>query len=81
VVDVVVDGGDLVVVGGFRLDSLSSSSLQIPWKKHSITFSLSLCLASWESPGRTVVVVVVVVVTTDSVVGFVYTSFCEKSPG
>jgi len=60
VVDVVVDVGDLVVVDGFRLGSLSSSSLQIPWKKHRITFCLSRCLASFESPGRTVVVVVVV---------------------
>jgi hypothetical protein len=71
VVDVVVDGGDRVVVDGFPLGSLSSSSLQIPWKKQSITFCLSLLLASLERDGRAVVVVVVV--------GFVYTSFCEKS--
>ena len=45
--------------------------LQIPWKKQSITFCLSLCLASLERDGRTVVVVVVVVVTGVSVVGFV----------
>merc|ERR550519_1061727 len=44
-----------------------------------MTFCLSLCLASFERLGRAVVVVVVVVVTTASVVGFVYTSFCEKS--
>jgi len=69
VVDVVV-----VVVDGARVVvdcNLSSSSLQIPWKKHSITFCLSLCLASLERDGRTVVVVVVVVVTGVSVVGFV----------
>ena len=47
--------------------------LQIPWKKQSITFCLSLCLASLERGGRAVVVVVVVVVATASVVGFVYT--------
>merc|ERR1712032_1583784 len=77
VVDVVV--GDWVVVDEFC--NLSSSSLQIPWKKQSITFCLSLCLASLEREGRAVVnvVVVVVVVTKVSVVGFVYTSFCEKS--
>jgi len=76
---VVVDG---LVVDGARVVvdcNLSSSSLQIPWKKQSITFCLSLCLASLEREGRAVVVVVVVVVTTVSVVGFVYTSFCEKS--
>jgi len=79
VVDVVVEGGARVVVEGLPLVSLSSSSLQIPWKKQSITFCLSLCLASLERDGRAVVVVVVVVVATASVVGFVYTSFCEKS--
>jgi len=79
VVDVVVEGGARVVVEGLPLVSLSSSSLQIPWKKQSITFCLSLCLASLERGGRAVVVVVVVVVARASVVGFVYTSFCEKS--
>merc|ERR1719220_2109535 len=79
VVDVVVDGGARVVVEGLPLVTLSSSSLQIPWKKQSITFCFSLCLASLERDGRAVVVVVVVVVATASVVGFVYTSFCEKS--
>jgi len=74
VVVVVVVDGTLVVVDC----NLSSSSLQIPWKKQSITFCLSLCLASLERDGRTVVVVVVVVAKV-SVVGFVYTSFCEKS--
>jgi len=70
VVDVVVVDGDWVVVDEFC--NLSSSSLQIPWKKHSITFCLSLCLASLEREGRAVVdVVVVVVVTKVSVVGFV----------
>ena len=49
----------------------SSFHLQIPWKKHNITFCLSLCLASLERDGRAVVVVVVVVVTAASVVGFV----------
>jgi len=80
VVDVVVVVVDGVVVDEFPLGNLSSSSLQIPWKKQSITFCLSLFLASFESVGRAVVVVVVVVVVaTDSVVGLVYTSFCEKS--
>jgi len=70
VVDVVVVG--VVGVGSvLNLDNLSSSSLQIPWKKHNITFCLSLCLASLERDGRAVVVVVVVVVTAASVVGFV----------
>jgi len=75
VVDVVVEVVDGVVVDEFPLGNLSSSSLQIPWKKQSITFCLSLCLASLERVGRAVVVVVVVVVATDSVVGLVYTSF------
>jgi len=69
VVDVVVVDGDWVVVDDFC--NLSSSSLQIPWKKQSITFCLSLCLASLEREGRAVVDVVVVVVTKVSVVGFV----------
>jgi len=76
VVDVVVEVVDGVVVDEFPLGNLSSSSLQIPWKKQSITFCLSLCLASLERDGRAVVVVVVVVIVdTDSVVGLVYTSF------
>jgi len=66
VVVVVVGVGNVL-----NLDNLSSSSLQIPWKKHNITFCLSLCLASLERDGRAVVVVVVVVVTAASVVGFV----------
>jgi len=68
---VVVVVGVVGVGNVLNLDNLSSSSLQIPWKKHNITFCLSLCLASLERDGRTVVVVVVVVVTAASVVGFV----------
>jgi hypothetical protein len=78
VVEVVVVGAG-VVVDLVLCESLSSSSLQIPWKKQSMTLCFSLCLASWERDGRVVVVVVVVVVVAASVVGFVYTSFCEKS--
>jgi len=76
---VVVVVGAGVVVDLVPCESLSSSSLQIPWKKQSMTLCFSLCLASWERDGRVVVVVVVVVVVAASVVGFVYTSFCEKS--
>jgi len=68
---VVVVVGVVGVGNVLNLDNLSSSSLQIPWKKHNITFCLSLCLASLERDGRAVVVVVVVVVTAASVVGFV----------
>jgi hypothetical protein len=79
VVEVVVVVGAGVVVDLVLCESLSSSSLQIPWKKQSMTLCFSLCLASWERDGRVVVVVVVVVVVAASVVGFVCTSFCEKS--
>jgi len=44
VVEVVV--GASVVVDLAPCESLSSSSLQIPWKKQSMTLCLSLCLAS-----------------------------------